>query len=175
MVFSSFNTCYQVSKLNFHCLKKLLWNKIHILGQHKKDGWMASRLNGHKFEQAPGVGDGQGSLTWCSPWVWKESDMTEQLGWTELYTFGGNVNGTTIINHNMEFCQKLKNRATIWSRNLFPSMYPKEMILLSWLNICTHMFIATLFTIVKTWKHLLSINGWVFLILKCIHTQRNTM
>ena len=26
------------------------------------DGWMASQLNGHEFEQAPGVGDGQGSL-----------------------------------------------------------------------------------------------------------------
>ena len=26
------------------------------------------RLNGHEFEQAPGVGDGQGSLTCCSPW-----------------------------------------------------------------------------------------------------------
>ena len=30
-------------------------------------------------EQAPGVGDGQGSLTCCSPWVLKESDMNEQL------------------------------------------------------------------------------------------------
>ena len=26
------------------------------------------RLDGHEFEQAPGVGDGQGSLTRCSPW-----------------------------------------------------------------------------------------------------------
>ena len=26
------------------------------------------RLNGHKFEQAPGVSDGQGSLARCSPW-----------------------------------------------------------------------------------------------------------
>ena len=30
------------------------------------------------FEQAPGVGDGQGSLACCSPWGCKESDMTEQ-------------------------------------------------------------------------------------------------
>ena len=37
VVFSSFNTWCQVSKLNFHCLKKLLWNKIHILGKDKKD------------------------------------------------------------------------------------------------------------------------------------------
>ena len=31
------------------------------------------------FEQAPGVGDGQGSLACCSPWGGKESDTTEQL------------------------------------------------------------------------------------------------
>ena len=41
-------------------------------------------LNGHEFEQAPEVGDGQGSLVCCSPWGHKESDTTEQLNWTEL-------------------------------------------------------------------------------------------
>ena len=39
-------------------------------------------LNGHEFEQAPGVGDGQGSLVCCSPWGCKESDITERLNWT---------------------------------------------------------------------------------------------
>ena len=37
------------------------------------------RLNGHEFEQALGVGDGQGDLVCCSPWGHKESDMTERL------------------------------------------------------------------------------------------------
>ena len=32
-----------------------------------------------EFEQAPGAGDGQGSLVCCSPWGRKESDMTERL------------------------------------------------------------------------------------------------
>ena len=36
-------------------------------------------LNGHEFEQAQGVGDGQGSLVCCIPWVHKESNTTEQL------------------------------------------------------------------------------------------------
>ena len=36
-------------------------------------------LNGHEFEQALGVGEGQGSLMCCSPWDCKESDVTEQL------------------------------------------------------------------------------------------------
>ena len=35
--------------------------------------------NGHEFEQAPGDGEGQGSLACCSPWGSKESDTTEQL------------------------------------------------------------------------------------------------
>ena len=39
-------------------------------------GWH-HRLNGHEFEQAPEVGDGQGSLACCSPWGCKESEMTE--------------------------------------------------------------------------------------------------
>ena len=41
-------------------------------------GWH-HRLNGHEFEQAPGVGDGQGSLACCSPWDRKEPDTTERL------------------------------------------------------------------------------------------------
>ena len=45
------------------------------------------QLNGHEFEQAPGVGDGRGSLACYSPWDRKEVDMTEWLSWTELTKF----------------------------------------------------------------------------------------
>ena len=41
-------------------------------------GWH-HQLNGHEFEQAPGVGDGQGGLACCSPWDHKELDTTEWL------------------------------------------------------------------------------------------------
>ena len=41
-------------------------------------GWY-HQLDRHEFEQAPGVGDGQGSLEYCSPWSHKESDTTERL------------------------------------------------------------------------------------------------
>ena len=41
-------------------------------------GWH-HQFNGHEFEQAPGDGEGQGSLACCSPWGRKESDTTEQL------------------------------------------------------------------------------------------------
>ena len=45
-------------------------------------GWH-HRLDGHESEQAPGVGDGHGSLACYSPWGRKELDTTEQQNWTE--------------------------------------------------------------------------------------------
>ena len=44
----------------------------------KMVGWH-HQLNGYEFEQAPGDGEGQGSLECCSPWGRKESDTTELL------------------------------------------------------------------------------------------------
>ena len=44
--------------------------------QDEMVGWH-HQLDGHEFEQALGVGDGQGSLAFCSPWGHKESDITE--------------------------------------------------------------------------------------------------
>ena len=41
-------------------------------------GWH-HELNGHEFEEIPGVGEGQGSLACCSPRGHKESDTTERL------------------------------------------------------------------------------------------------
>ena len=41
-------------------------------------GWH-HQLDGHEFEQVPGVGDGQGSLACYSPWGLKESDTMERL------------------------------------------------------------------------------------------------
>ena len=37
------------------------------------------QLDGHEFEQAPGVGNAQGSLVCCSPWGLKESETSERL------------------------------------------------------------------------------------------------
>ena len=41
-------------------------------------GWHHG-LDGHEFEQALGVGDGQGSLASCSPWGRKELDTIVRL------------------------------------------------------------------------------------------------
>ena len=55
---------------------------------------------GHEFEQSPGVGDGQGSLMWCSPLGHKELDMTEQLNWTEIYV---------VVYIHMPICNELNS------------------------------------------------------------------
>ena len=63
-------------------------------------GWH-HRLNGHEFEQAPGDGEGQGSLACCSPWGCKELDMTEQLNennkwkiqWFQMTLFSPQMGG----------------------------------------------------------------------------------
>ena len=41
-------------------------------------GWH-HRFNGQDSEQTPGDGEGQGSLTRCSPWSHEQSDTTRRL------------------------------------------------------------------------------------------------
>ena len=52
------------------------WQRMRMVGWHHQ-------LNWHEFEQAPGVGDAQGSLAYCSLWGRKQSDTAEQLNWTK--------------------------------------------------------------------------------------------
>ena len=59
-----------------------LWAGGDGVAEDEKAGWH-HQLNGYEFGQTPGVGDGQGSLAWCSPWGHKELDTTERLNWTE--------------------------------------------------------------------------------------------
>ena len=55
--------------------------------EDEMDGWH-HRLNGHEFEWALGVRDGQGGRACCSLWDHKESDTTELLNWNTSYTNG---------------------------------------------------------------------------------------
>ena len=40
-------------------------------------------LDGHEFEYAQGIVDGQGSVACCSPWGHKELDKIQKLNWTK--------------------------------------------------------------------------------------------
>ena len=51
------------------------------MSENETIGWH-HQLDGHEFEQAPGVGDGQGSLACCSPWGHKvRHDWATELNW----------------------------------------------------------------------------------------------
>ena len=65
------------------------WRQEKGMTQDEMVGWH-HWLDGHEFEQALGVGNGQGSLVCYSPWGHKESDETEWLNWTELYSNNNN-------------------------------------------------------------------------------------
>ena len=56
------------------------WRQEKGTTEDEMVGWH-HRLGGHEFEQAPGVGDGQGGLACCRPWVAKS---WTRLNWTEL-------------------------------------------------------------------------------------------
>ena len=67
--------------------KTLIQEKIE--GRRRR-GWQRMRwldkwyhqFDGHEFEQAPGVGDGQGSLACCSPWGHRvRHDWATELNW----------------------------------------------------------------------------------------------
>ena len=61
------------------------WRQKKKVTEDEMVGWH-HWLDGHEFEQTPGVGDGQGSLSCYSPWSHKESDMTWRLNnkWPKL-------------------------------------------------------------------------------------------
>ena len=70
-------------KLKLQYFGHLMWRTDTLmLGKiegRRRRGWQRMRwldgtIDGHEFEQASGVGDGQGSLACCSPWGCKELD-----------------------------------------------------------------------------------------------------
>ena len=69
-----------------HLKRPWCWERLKAGEGATEDGMVGwhHQLNGHEFEQALGVGDGQGSLACCSPRGYQESDATEQLNWTKV-------------------------------------------------------------------------------------------
>ena len=61
------------------------WRQEKGMTEDEMVGWH-HWLSGHEFEQAPGNGDGQGSLACCRPWGHNELDTTERLNWTNSQT-----------------------------------------------------------------------------------------
>ena len=57
----------------------LEWVAIKCVYAYNKFVIKLRWLDGHEFEPAPGVGDGQGSLACCNTWGRKQFDRTEGL------------------------------------------------------------------------------------------------
>ena len=91
-------------------------------------GWH-HQLNGHEFEEALGVGDGQGSLAYCSPWGHKVRHdwATEQHQWAyavQTYSVQGS--------NELEICWKLDFRCSHYTQK---KRYMKRQIYLISLTI----------------------------------------
>ena len=56
-------------------------------------------LDGQEFVWTPGVGDGQGGLVCCNSWGRKESDMTDQLNWTDIYFISNMLYSLIVLNY----------------------------------------------------------------------------
>ena len=77
------------------------WQEVKGMAEDEMVGWHY-QLNGHKFEQASGYDEGQGSLACCSPWGRKELDTTKWLNWTEQVTLS-----SLLVKHYIDVSERL--------------------------------------------------------------------
>ena len=71
---------------NLYAIKKQTLEQEKGMTEEEMVGWH-HWLSGHEFKQAPGDGDGQGSLAYYSEWCHKEADTTEQLNNSYIYQY----------------------------------------------------------------------------------------
>ena len=103
-------------------------------------------LDGHEFEQAPGVGDEQGGLVCFNPWGHKESDVTEWLNWTDNQNYPlihGLKNGCCVHRHvsNIYLIVHLHQHSWVTRKEIFFFFSPSAVILnskLCWKQMCCH-------------------------------------
>ena len=99
--------------------------RLTIMTEDKMVGWH-HRLDGHEFEQAPGVGDGQGSLACCSPWVSQKS-QTQLSDWTELnWLVAVLVDNNPSIVIRAQICCFMKD-GLIWSLSFVGASFLKRL------------------------------------------------
>ena len=100
-------------------------------------GWH-HQLNERESEQGLGVGDGQGSLVFCSPWGHRESDTTVQLNgrktlnqsWAEARISGsiwGDLESWKRYNIYWQYLLKRGSRETPWLLSV-PVQFPARVL-----------------------------------------------
>ena len=134
-----------------HWKRPWFWEKLKVGGKGMTEDEMVGwhhQLNGHNFEEAPGVGDGQGSLECCSPRSHKELDMTEWLDWPEpgLWDFSSPTRDWTWVS-TIRACS-----SGHWTVREFPDSF------FQFLVICLNFKSCVLF--IYIWQALLFLNVW---------------
>ena len=81
-------------------------------------GWH-HQLNGPEFEQAPGIGEGQGSLACCSSWGPKESSTTEQLNNNNLVTLKQKNKTDNLVSRTVTWSKENKQSSSLISSEIF--------------------------------------------------------
>ena len=86
-------------------------------------GWH-HQLNGHEFEQALGVGNGQGRLVCCSPWGCEELDTTKRLHFDFSLSRIGEGNGNPLqyccLKNSMDSGASIQLSHSVVSNSLRP-------------------------------------------------------
>ena len=82
-------------------------------------------LDGHKFEQALGVGDGQGGLACCSSRRCKESDPTERVNWL-TDSRAGIPNLWDLVPHDLRWSWCNNNRNKVHNEGHAPESSPNH-------------------------------------------------
>ena len=107
------------------------WQKEKGMTEDEIIGWH-HQLDGHEFEQAPGVGDGQGNLVCCSPWGHKELDMTEWLNRIDVHfqSYCYYIQWITVY-CKQNFHRQWETKISVWFTSLWCSgirstMSPKD-------------------------------------------------
>ena len=114
-------------------------------------GWH-HQLNGHEFEQTPGVGDGQGGLACCSPWGHKESETTEQLNWTDWPLYIEATYSLQYTSFGLSFfhpCPSPEARAgTFWMCSIISQEW-----ISTWFCICLCVFLHRMWLLGRKYWH----------------------
>ena len=77
--------------------------------------WLDGITDSMDMSLTPGIGDGQGGLECCNPWVCKESDMTERLNWTDSSKMSGSMNDTALSAKSMYYSKSFVVISTIFT------------------------------------------------------------
>ena len=105
------------------------WRQEMGMTEDEMVGWY-HWLYGHVFEQAPGVGDGQGSLVCCSPWGqtqlsnWNELNSNDNI-WTPVLKYASLVN---LISNSIAV------KVSLCITHILVSMKLKTGLLSNWLH-----------------------------------------